>query len=297
MCYQHRLPCVSSPTRGGVAAVMLQAACSRCSALRCKRHLQRCKAHSTGCLWVTWLIQELTAGINHGLSGLSPGVGGCDRLCPACSHCCLAPQPRRSRTGMEPLSAPCRTGAVPRAAAPSHCQHPVLGPGRALYLAWQSSAAETRLGRAAQTAGANGAGLSWPTPRWDENGPEHSEAAASSGRTHGRSISAGRGGRPSYPPDTAGRGTRAHRGDLGRLSSSISSRCAPGLLRSGTRDLRCPKPRSLPCPSLLAARSPAGQAEVHPPGYTLLALPGLWHPAALTERGERERFTPGRAAE
>lgn len=150
MCYQHCLPCVSSPTRGGVAAVMLQAACRRCSALRCKRHLQWRKARSTGCLWVTRLIEELTAGINHGLSRLSPGVGGCDRLCPACSHCCLAPQPRRSRTGMEPLSAPCRTGAAPRAAAPSHCQHPVLGPGRALYLAWQSSAAETRLGRAAR---------------------------------------------------------------------------------------------------------------------------------------------------
>ncbi|XP_010720375.2 multidrug and toxin extrusion protein 1-like isoform X1 [Meleagris gallopavo] len=49
---------------------------------------------------------------------------------------------------MEPLSALCRTGAAPRAAAPSHCQHPVLGPGRMLYLAWQSSAAETRRGRA-----------------------------------------------------------------------------------------------------------------------------------------------------
>lgn len=60
----------------------------------------------------------------------------------------LAPQPGKSRTGMEPLSALCKTGAAPRAAAPSHCQHLVLGPGGMLYLAWHSSAAETRRGRA-----------------------------------------------------------------------------------------------------------------------------------------------------
>lgn len=101
----------------------------------------------------------------------------------------------------------------------------------------------------------------------------------------------------------------AHGGDLGSLSpytslgQAVSTlRCTPGLLRAargGTQDPRCSQPRALPCPcprspSLLAAghTQPARLAEVHAPGYTLLALEEPWHAAALTERRGRGRFTP-----